>query len=578
MNVFMILIMAAMLGIYQYFTAKKSSDVTLNKEELAFEAELNCLKQFHDYGAAKNEATLQEGLLNPGYTCAGSENIKLAKYFIKNDQTISEHCVATTSSKEKLDNSLKALLFKKGIEEIKNGSTGPTIKGIKISSLNHTASTSTTTSFGLVSCVPAKQIEEREKMAGEDCAKKGKFATRTPSGEFICTDVPEVTGCTAHEEERPASGINCTGVGNEKYCCPKNPSNICGNDTNIKAVWNTSSRFYNCVNGEETCNKGSKSMQVVDENNIKGKYSNTASVDKFYIAKYNTTNRQWDCIPNAELLIKTCKEAVAKNNLAYVSVTDISKANATPVCQGASSKSASAVETCSACGIPTLDKDQWKCEYPEIIDNGRKIGKLPNGISWPTYISKVSNNAKGISACFQGCNGTTTSGTKYIDEITAGNYNGINWGLAWNSNSKLFECFQCGERTSAGGTLTYAQSYINSNCKENPNADSQTTSSCNAENNLHKDTDCKNRTTYINGKCVLRCCNELYRKRGTDGKCYTKWCRGIPAEANATTGKPAENECPESHPRLLYHETKDCVYCIKTPPFSIVESKEESSN
>ena len=575
MNVFMILIMAAMLGVYQYFTAKKSSDVTLNKEELAFEAELNCLKQFHDYGAAKNEATLQEGLLNPGYTCAGSENIKLAKYFIKNDQTISEHCVATTSSKEKLDNSLKALLFKKGIEEIK---TGKTIKGIKISSLNHDASNSTTTSFGLVSCVPAKQIEERAKMAGEDCANKGLFARRKDDGSYECTDVPEVTGCTAHEEEKNAAAINCTGPINGKFCCPKNHSNICGNDTNIKAVWNTSSRFYNCVNGEETCNKGSKSMQVVDENNIKGKYSNTASVDKFYIAKYNTTNTQWDCIPNAELLIKTCKEAVAKNNLAYVSVTDISKANATPVCQGASSKSASAVETCSACGIPTLDKDQWKCKYPKIVNNEIEKTTLPNNLQWKDYVNFVTQNSKGVEPCFKGCYGTTTSGAIYIDEITAGRYNGINWGLAWNSNSKLFECFQCGERTQENnGEIKYTQSYINSNCKENPNADSQTTNSCDAENNLQKDTDCKN-TTYINGKCVLRCCNELYRKRGTDGKCYTKWCRGIPKEANAKIGKPAENECPESHPRLLYHETKDCVYCIKTPPFSIIEPKKESSN
>ena len=45
------------------------------------------------------------------------------------ETSITEHCVATTMAKEKLDNSLKALLFQKGIDEIKAGNL---IKGKKI--------------------------------------------------------------------------------------------------------------------------------------------------------------------------------------------------------------------------------------------------------------------------------------------------------------------------------------------------------------------------------------------------------------------------------------------------------------
>lgn len=238
MNVFMILIMAVMLGMYQYFTAKRSSDVTLNKDERAFEVELNCLKQFHDYGASRNEAQLTEGFINPNYTCANAEGVKMYKYCLNNnietscsDPNITEHCVATTMSKENLDNSLKALLFKKGIEEIK---TGNILKGKKISNNNHPASQSKQTNFGLVSCVSAERISQNEKLANEDCKKQGKFASKAADGSWICTDVPELSECTAHEISVTSTEgkENCTGPINNKYCCANTAITdyICGSD------------------------------------------------------------------------------------------------------------------------------------------------------------------------------------------------------------------------------------------------------------------------------------------------------------------------------------------------------------
>ena len=56
MNIFVILIMGVMLATYQYFTQKRSSDIVLNKDELRLQAELTCMKQYHDYAASQNEA------------------------------------------------------------------------------------------------------------------------------------------------------------------------------------------------------------------------------------------------------------------------------------------------------------------------------------------------------------------------------------------------------------------------------------------------------------------------------------------------------------------------------------------
>ncbi len=563
MNIFMILIMTVMLGMYQYFTAKRSSDVTLNKDEKAFEVELNCLKQFHDYGASRNESVLYSTELKTDYVCAGSENIKMIKYCLSGateidcgDSTVTQHCVATTSQKKGLENSLKALLFQKGIEEIKDKGY---IKGIKISQLNHPVSTNETTTFGLATCIPAEQIKQNEKLANEDCKKQGKFATLKPDGTWECTDVPDLAECTAHEisYETTSGKENCTGPINGKYCCANTEiaKNICGNDPNLKATWNSSTRFYNCTTGDEICNNRDLSLTVVDENNspigsgviiIPKPGESTPSSEKFYTAKYNSTKQAWDCIPNGKKLISECKKFTLQNKHAYVSVSNLSVANSTPVCNGASSQSASAIETCSACGTAEVDPvtNQWKCSYAktwaELRGKGAEyIDRLRGGSS--------GTNNKGVQACFQGCT------EEMIASIKAGKPNGISWGLSWNPTSLLWECFSCDKENQVKGA------YMNENCKPTNTDD---TKEC--KDDTYTDANCNQNK--INGRCVLKCCNELYQKRGTDGGCYTKWCRNIPSEVNAVINRPQDKTCPSSHPRLMYNTVQDCVYCIRTPP------------
>lgn len=561
----MILIMAVMLGMYQYFTAKRSSDVTLNKDERAFEVELNCLKQFHDYGATRNEAQLTEGFINPGYTCANAENIKMYKYCLNNnietpcaDINITEHCITTTMSKPNLDNSLKALLFKKGIEEVKAGNI---LKGKKISSNNHHASTSTETNFGLVSCVSAERISQNEKLAKDNCKKEGKFATKLPNGSWICTDVPELSECTAHEiSVTDKTGKEyCTGPVNNKYCCanPNIANNICGNDPNLKATWNTATRFYTCTTGDEVCNKTNQTMQALNENNASiGQITiekTNISAEKFYTAKYNTANKQWECIPNAEKLIKECKSFLIKNKHAFSSVSNLTTVNGIPVCYGASEESANAIETCSACGTAELNQltGQWECQYATTWKELHAKG--------PTYIDKLRGNStgtnnKGVDACFKGCK------DNMIESIKAGKPNGVIWGLTWNSNSKLWECFSCNtEITESDGKKYY--SYINDRCIQNKN-----TKACTDQNAT--DADCDKDGIQTNGRCVLRCCNDLYQKRGTDGYCYTKWCRNIPSNVKAMIGKPREDTCPDGL-RIMYNEQKDCTYCIRPDPIRL---------
>ena len=86
MNIFVILIMGIMLATYQYFTSKRSSDVVLNKDELRLQAELSCMKQYHDFASSVNESIGTEQSLKgtstnqASYTCTGSDELNVQKY------------------------------------------------------------------------------------------------------------------------------------------------------------------------------------------------------------------------------------------------------------------------------------------------------------------------------------------------------------------------------------------------------------------------------------------------------------------------------------------------------------------
>ena len=115
MNIFVILIMGIMLATYQYFTSKRSSDTVLNKDELRLQAELNCMKQYHNFASTRNEYIKGGENINIGensislktsgdadkdhvnYTCTGSdatgdEELYVTKYCLNGSKQAAVSC------------------------------------------------------------------------------------------------------------------------------------------------------------------------------------------------------------------------------------------------------------------------------------------------------------------------------------------------------------------------------------------------------------------------------------------------------------------------------------------------------
>ena len=83
MNIFVILIMGLMLASYQYFTSKRGAETQLNKDELILQANISCMKQYHNFASSVNERILSEQNLKgkeknqAEYTCKGSDEIEV---------------------------------------------------------------------------------------------------------------------------------------------------------------------------------------------------------------------------------------------------------------------------------------------------------------------------------------------------------------------------------------------------------------------------------------------------------------------------------------------------------------------
>ncbi|MDR2099165.1 MAG: hypothetical protein LBO78_04045 [Rickettsiales bacterium] len=558
MNIFMILLMTIMFATYQYFTAKKSSNVTLNKEEMEFQIELSCLKQFHDYAAAKNETTLNidpsgnstigvEGVdLKASYECTGAGNVHAKKYCLNGGNQLEacatagesgEHCVATARAKI-VDNSLKSVMFRAKIYDMKDG---------KINGKPVPTGMQAPNSFGLVSCVPAKKIEQQRLLANENCAVD-EFAIVKDDGGYECIKVPNITPCTAHEDMVTSSGgrSNCTALPAGGSCCAKsNTEAICGaGNTNIRAVWNPRTRFFNCTNAADACAK-SLSMPVKNE---KGNLS-SVNVNSPYVPKYNASTKAFDCTPNAAKLVEACKGAARTNEHAFVSVDGLDAAGGSIVCTLASKASAAAIENCSACGTAELVRDssgreRWECRYSstwsELWSRMSADGGYYNTLKGNKAGASHATNVKGVKGCFSGCE-------EFESKIKSGVRNTPAWGLVWRPQSHLWECFKCDTRE-----------YINSACE------TEEQEVCNSS---------------INGLCTLKACDETYQKRmtasGEDAlegdpaaKCYTKWCRNIPADVDAKIGRPNDASCTNvpTHPQMIYNPEKECVYCARLGP------------
>ncbi|MBR4317013.1 MAG: hypothetical protein IKP65_08670 [Alphaproteobacteria bacterium] len=246
MNIFVILIMAVMLATYQYFTTKRSSDVVLNKDELKLQAELTCMKQYHEFATSRNEYITQTGdtvvsLKGTGenkvnYTCTGSDDATLAvsKYCINPDgskkncntaeaqdidfskQTTTPatgfHCVSTTKWKtfDTSDKYLMSQILKANVQIATLG-TAPTAGFFKLKDkvgyfTNPTANTDssnddskTTIGIGIVSCVDERKVFAQIKMKENKCPE-GTTPTLI-NNEWICAQNTDASPCTNYEKE-----------------------------------------------------------------------------------------------------------------------------------------------------------------------------------------------------------------------------------------------------------------------------------------------------------------------------------------------------------------------------------------
>ncbi len=258
MNIFVILIMGLMLATYQYFTSKRSSDTVLNKDELRLQAELNCMKQYHNFASTRNEyiktnadtlfVSLKAVDNNPddkdhvSYVCTGSdatgdEELYVTKYCIngsKNaivtcdslkenksyctdaitgddeESAVGFHCVSTTKWKTfNNDKYLSAYIIKNGVNiathsnttdatEEENNAKPYLIKGFyaNFKNIEHKEGKSP---IGLVSCVNACKVLRQTELEGVNC-DDGSSPVEV-NGTYVCAKSTNRSPCTAHETE-----------------------------------------------------------------------------------------------------------------------------------------------------------------------------------------------------------------------------------------------------------------------------------------------------------------------------------------------------------------------------------------
>jgi hypothetical protein len=574
MNIFIIIIMTLMFAAYQFFVVKRSADTVLDKDEMAFQIRLECLKQYHEYATSKNE-TSSEGSIMPAdrpYNCTGAEDINMRKFCLKgnkstkvdcNDADLATkcaeehdpvknpcgyHCVATTmpytDNGGNMPGNIKSLVFKEGFYMIDTNADPDTLNNMQIPQEND--------SFGSASCVQAERIFQQQKLAAEKCTEVGKFiGEMKDDGTFDCLDAPPIAECTADEgdvnnnpTDAPdlSSGLSqleaCTQVG-KKYCCAKTPDhNRCG--TGFSLEWNKTRRHYVCSSNAATACADFKEVDMrifVDSATTPEKsdqLNNNTYIPQKASPGYGSSG--YNCIPNAATFTERCKRNALKTPSAAFNATSnpyvyafnkvegldtafASKAGKdTKInCHLTSDKSASATENCSACGVPVLDSTgNWKCTYGDGTT-------ADTGSAFTNAATAISRIKAGIYAASKGEfsyeklreKGCFKGCDARKNDILAGDINGEKWGLVWRADSKIWECFECKDQT-----------HINAACEKT----FLTSDELNASSNKNPDGSYKQLYHYGNcaqtkySLCKIRDCNEDFQKMMPDGKCYTTWC------------------------------------------------------
>ena len=564
MNIFVILIMGVMLATYQYFTTKRSSDVVLNKDELRLQAELTCMKQYHDFAASRNEAEKAEVISFKGtavgqanYTCTGADTINSQKYCINSvgakidcsdTVNVKEHCVSTTKWKtfSNEDKYLITQILKSGVSIISNGKIKN--KHVQLDPAPEQEQNKTNTAIGLISCIDAEKLSLQNKMLGTEC-EEGTYAVQKENGTIVCEAIADISPCTSHETEvssakydncsASSSGLCCTQLISGRYCCPNAPIEC---PAGKSPVWKPTLRFWMCSSGEEYCTENG-TMLVQDDN---GNPISTQTIENAFTPQYDESLKTFVCNPKADLFTTKCKEQISSDyaflgveNLSKsIAYTNINQAGNTPICRLSAKSNSKAVENCSVCEEVVFDtlNNQWKCQaktWNDIKGNSALIDKLRGTVS-STY------NAKGLKGCFSGCD------ESMIAAIKQGKRNGPYWGLRYDSNTRMWTCFTCQK----GDTF-------NNQCN------------CDKKNKKVEclESACTNQTSQ--GKCSPYECSTEYQVQ-IDGECYTKWCNRSILPENAEVNLPTVNSCPETASWMVYNEQRTCVYCIR-PPVERVE-------
>lgn len=642
--------MAIMLATYQYFTAKRSSDIVLNKDELQLQAELTCLKQFHDFASSKNEFLTNteaniislkgNGENQAMYSCNGADDptLTVSKYCLNatgkelvncNFEGIScgdssatapgYHCVSTTKWKtfSKDDKYLMSQILKTGVyvssdvlSQEKNLYLVKDKGAIFSAKPENIPEGSDLRGIGLVSCVNACKVSLQIKLQGAEQCEEGQVIVPRDDGTFICAKPTDASPCTAHEsEELTKKKENCIEK-NGKFCCPidyhggdenycKNtdprPSNCCPPGTNPQ--WDSGVRFYRCTDGTEVC-QGSFPMKIVDEkgNTPDGigpiRMVNSAATAKY---QYDSISKMGNyyCHLTQSSFVDACKkfEEDYPGQYSYLKVSNITNnTNITqddfstrgeaiqPVCHLASKANAKSAENCTPCQGVEFDQlnNKWKCRdytWNEIKTNLNGARDVVFG-----------ENAKGLKTCLSTCSNAQ------IEKIKAGKRNGKYWGLRFDSNSKMWNCFNCKPedtynliyhcnggadiRAGKAGFDVMAQDEVLTHTASSSIGGTSSSSSvkCNRDGNWEDSS---------LGKCIPFNCASEYQVQ-INGKCYTKWCnRNLPGfPENAEINEPTNSNCPKTSPWMAFNRVKSCVYCVRNSPeriIQIIDGTEENS-
>ena len=564
--------MGLMLASYQYFVSKRTdSNTKLDKQELLLNANINCIKQFHEKAFTNDRTSLanstayeyQEDLKtiitnNKSFSCQGDENISIKKYCIntagdnveckQNDQIspdVAEHCLSTTTWKilNKKDMYLTSQILQKGLFILKDNENKADGKYVIMPENKPTPANDKeqVIGIGLVSCIKQQELSNINTLYK---CKEGEYALKQADNTFKCVNASNVKPCTNHENEYTASEAkgkeNCTKISEYKYCCAKESVSI-GCTAPQKKVWNSQTRFYTCSDGTEFCQNKNGFMIFNDD---KGKNIFTElSVADAWFPKYKSN--KFYCVHNKEKYIEECKKK-SQGDYRYLGVKNIDKETDgeivksgqasmnKPICELAYKKNSNAIENCSVCETTEFKDKKWQCKpYPEFKDlNPALIDELIGD-------KDKKKNDKKIESCFSNCT------PEQIDKIKGGTFNENNWGLSYNKTTRVWNCFNCD-----------SNSYNNA-CKITSERQKH---SCGMDITNITIGNCSQTNM---GKCFPKGCSTEYQVL-IDGQCYTKWCNNkLPPLASINGAK--ERCCPSNTSWMLFNKKLTCVYCVRPP-------------